>query len=368
MTTTTAPRILTGALLRLLFANVGALTGLYLLLAAVPTYLTSLHVGGAGVGLATGALMLSSLATEMAAPRLIARFGYRVVLGIGLVLLGVPALALTLATTVPAVVGACMLCGLGFGIIVVTAGALVSLTIPPERRGEGLGITGAVASVPGITGLPLGVWLAGHASCAVVFVIAGVAALSGLVVLSGIPSPAPTASSVGVLAGLRTPSLRRPSLVFFATTCAGGIVAAFLPLAVTDVAAPALLVQTVTTTVSRWLAGRYGDRHGAGRMMLPGLLAAALGILLIVVDPFAGMFLFGAGFGVMQNASLTVMLERAQPGEYGTVSAVWNLAYDSGWGLGAAGFGVLATSTGYSMAFIVTAALMLVSLRAVDAR
>jgi Cu/Ag efflux pump CusA len=37
---------------------------------------------------------------------------------------------------------------------------------------------------------------------------------------------------------------------------------------------------------------------------------------------------------------------------------MWNLAYDGGMGLGEAGFGVLATRTGYPAAFALTAALM----------
>ena len=130
----------------------------------------------------------------------------------------------------------------------------------------------------------------------------------------------------------------------------------------------ALLVQTVTTTFARLFAGRYGDRHGAHRLLLPGLLACVLGIFLVVVSPVVAMLVFGAGFGVVQNASLSVMLQRVSKAEYGTVSAVWNVAYDTGWGLGAAGFGVLAGVTGYGTAFVLTAALMLMSLRAVDVR
>jgi predicted MFS family arabinose efflux permease len=47
---------------------------------------------------------------------------------------------------------------------------------------------------------------------------------------------------------------------------------------------------------------------------------------------------------------------------YGTASALWNLAYDAGLGVGGAGFGVLATRTGYQAGFALTAALMLLAL------
>jgi hypothetical protein len=42
------------------------------------------------------------------------------------------------------------------------------------------------------------------------------------------------------------------------------------------------------------------------------------------------------GFGVTQNATQTLMYDRVAESGYGAVSAVWNLAYDGGMGLGAA--------------------------------
>ena len=74
------------------------------------------------------------------------------------------------------------------------------------------------------------------------------------------------------------------------------------------------------------------------------------------------MGLFGAGFGIIQNASMATMLNRVAPSGYGAVSAIWNLAYDLGLGTGAFGFGLVATRTGYPPAFAITAALVLVAL------
>jgi predicted MFS family arabinose efflux permease len=59
---------------------------------------------------------------------------------------------------------------------------------------------------------------------------------------------------------------------------------------------------------------------------------------------------------------MTVMLNRVAPSGYGTVSAIWNLAYDAGIGVGAFGFGVVAARTGYPAAFAVTAVLVLTAL------
>jgi predicted MFS family arabinose efflux permease len=328
--------------------------------------------------------MLSTVVAELATPRLVARFGYRSVFAAGLMLLGAPALALVAATNVATILVVCLIRGLGFGITVVVGSALVASLVPHQRRGEGLGVYGVVVGVPSVVALPLGVWLAGYAGYPPVFVAGALAALAGLTVVAGLPGHQPQQSQpqphqpqpdqpqpvqpLGVVAALRMPALIRPSIVFSATTVAAGIVVTFLPLAVTDasggVAAVALLAHAATATVTRWWAGRYGDRHGSARLLVPGLLVAAVGILALVLtgSPAAvivGAVLFGAGFGVTQNVTLALMFDRVPAAGYGTVSAVWNLAYDAGLGLGAAGFGVLATQTGYPGAFAITAALML---------
>ena len=67
----------------------------------------------------------------------------------------------------------------------------------------------------------------------------------------------------GLLAGLRQAGQLRPSLIFAASTVAGGVVVSFLPLAAGvsgNVAAAGLLAQALTATISRWWAGRRGDR------------------------------------------------------------------------------------------------------------
>jgi predicted MFS family arabinose efflux permease len=356
--------------LALLFVSAfGAATSFYLLLSVVPLYASRAAPGGIGAGLANGTLMAATVAAELVTPRLVARFGYRRVLVVGLLLLGAPALALTASSGIAAIVAVCAVRGVGFGITVVLSSALVAWLVPRERRGEGLGLYGIVIGVPSVTALPLGVWLAQHAGYSPVFAAGAAVTLLGLLVAPGLPAAAPAARGpIGVLAGLRTPALLRPSVVFAATTMAAGVVVTFLPLAVPTgaggLAALALLAQASAATLSRWWAGRHGDRHGMARLLAPGLLATGVGMLALVLaaNPtvlVVGMLVFGAGFGIAQNVTLSLMFERVPASGYGTVSAVWNLAYDAGLGLGAAGFGVLANQTGYPIAFALTAVLVL---------
>jgi hypothetical protein len=128
--------------------------------------------------------------------------------------------------------------GVGFGLNTVVIGALVATALPPERRGEGIGLAGVVACLPAIVALPSGVWLAENAGYPVVITITAVSALAPLAAIPWLTSrdhqaeagPGP-AQSAGLLASLRCGGQLRPSLVFAATTVSAGVVAAFLPLA-----------------------------------------------------------------------------------------------------------------------------------------
>ena len=377
-------RLISGRLALALLSSFGALTSFYLLLSVTPMYAVSAGAGSAEAGVVTGSLMLATVLAEFASARLMRRYGYRSVFAAGALLLGGPALALLGPHSVIAIVAVSIARGLGFGLNTVVIGALVATALPPDRRGEGIGLAGVVACLPAIVALPSGVWLAGHAGYAVVMVITAVSALAPLAAIPWLTSPADhqaetdrqaetgpgTAPPAGLLASLRSGGQLRPSFVFAATTVSAGVVAAFLPLAAGvsgGVAALGLLVQAVASTAARWWAGRHGDRHGHAGLLVPGLLAAAAGMSLLiwVTVPFAlvtGMCLFGIGFGISQNATFALMIDRAPVSGYGTASALWNLAYDAGYGAGPAVFGVFVVYTGYPAAFALTGMLMLAAL------
>jgi MFS family permease len=369
-------RLVSGRLALALLSSFGALTSFYLLLSVTPMYAAAAGAGSAEAGVVTGSLMLTTVLAEFASPRLMRRYGYRTVLAAGALLLGAPALALLASHSVVAIIAVSIARGIGFGLDTVVVGVLVATALPPGRRGEGIGLAGVVACVPAIVALPSGVWLTENLGYAVVVVITAVSALAPLAAIPWLAGPADrrteagSAPSAGLLASLRSGGQLRPSLVFAATTVSAGVVAAFLPLTTGvsgSVAALGLLVQAAASTASRWWAGRHGDRHGHGRLLVPGLLTAAAGmtVLIWVAAPaalIAGMALFGVGFGVTQNVTFALMIDRAPVSGYGTASALWNLAYDAGYGAGPAVFGVFVSCTGYPAAFALTGMLMLAAL------
>jgi MFS family permease len=312
------------------------------------------------------------------------RCGYLPALAAGAVLLAVPTLALLAPGSLAIMVAVSFVRGFGFGLGTVASGALAAELLPPERRGEGLGLYGAVDSAPGIVALPAGIWLADHFGFSLVVVIAAVTALAPVVAFGwlrrqtrglGRGLAAGSEESGGLRAGLRDGAQLRLALIFATSTVAAGVVASFLPLArglSADIAADGLLAQALTATISRWWAGRHGDRHGHARLLVPGLVMGAAGMiamlaLTVPVAVIAGMCVFGIGFGIVQNATLALMMERVPASGIGTASAIWNLAYDAGYGAGPAAFGLFVMHTGYPAGLALTGLLMIVALPAARA-
>jgi MFS family permease len=369
-------RLVSGPLAVVFLSSVATLTSFDLLLSVTPRYVAA-GAGSAGAGFVTGVLLLGTVVAELSASVLMKRYRYRTLLAFAAVLMGLPTLALLSGGQLVLVLAVSCVRGFGFGLSTVVMGAMAAMLLPPERRGEGLGLYGALDCLPGVVALPTGVWLAGRCGYAVVLILTVATALIPLAAFPKLPhmaSPSePDAGRpMGLLAGLRHGGELQLSLIFAATTVAAGAVVSFLPLAAGasgSVAGVGLLAQALTATISRWWAGRNGDRHGHGRLLVPGLMIASAGMIamMCLTTPgalIAGMCLFGAGFGISQNATLAIMIDRMPAAGLGIASALWNLAYDAGYGAGPAIFGLVVGHTGYPAAFTLTGVLMLAAVPA----
>jgi MFS family permease len=365
------PPIVSRALLLRFVSVVASAVGFYLPLAVVPTFAAAAGSGSAA-GLANGALLVATVAGELATPRLIGRIGYRGALAVGLVLLGVPALALLASSSLVVIVAVGALRGVGFALTVVAGGALTASLIPQQRRGEGLALVGLVGGVPSLLALPMGVWLADRFGFGIVFVVTAIVPMLALATVPGLPRrEGAVEPRHGVLSGLRNRAITRPATIFAASAAAAGVVVTYLPLAVdgsaTWLAPAALFAQPAASTLGRWIAGRIGDRRGQGRLLVPGTVLAVIGMAAMSlthspVSVIAGAAAFGTGFGVLQNATLSLMYARVPVAGYATVSAVWNAAYDLGMAVGAIGVGLLIAGTGYTPAFLIVAGAMVPAL------
>jgi predicted MFS family arabinose efflux permease len=353
-----------------LFASFFTMVGFYLLLSVVPLYAERAGGRDSGAGLATAAFMLSTVLAQVGMPRVLARFGYRAVIAAGLLLLGLPAFLYAPLGEVPAILAVTLARGAGFGAAIVALAALVTELAAPGRRGEALGLYGVVLTLPTVFCGALGLWIVERSGYALVFLIGAVTPLIAFFAALGISSPdrREERENAGLLTLFQRPSLLRIFLLFASCTAASGVVVTFLPLSAPGPglfsAATALLLLGFSATFFRWWAGRFGDRRNPRVLLAPGLLCAALGMVALSLEGYAllgGALMFGAGFGMLQNTTLLLTMQRVAKAEYGLGSTLWNVAFDAGTGAGAFVFGFVVGAAGFAWAFYLCAALLVLT-------
>lgn len=372
--------------LLLLAATVGTFSNYAPLLSVVSLWSAEGGAGNGGIGAATGVTMATTVGVQLVMGRLLRRYGLRRLLAVGALILGLPTFAYALSSQLAWVLGVSALRGVGFGLVAVAGSALVAELVPTGQRGRAVGWYGVAVGLPQMVCLPLGVWCAERFGFGVVFAVTGavsvaavplVGLMSGRSVEEDPPRSAPQgtpagdpAASTWTAAALRP--LAGPWTVLIGAACALGGVTSFLPLALEggEAAPTALFVLTSAVIAGRWAAGVFSDRVGAGRLLVPAVVACGLGTggfsLTVGESPgtdvwiaAAAALVYGAGFGVLQNDTLVVMFRRAGPGGHGAASTAWNMAYDAGTGAGAAAIGAASQGLGLGGALAAAAVLIL---------
>ena len=375
----------------LLSLTAAGFAGYSALLSVAPLWAVHGGAGAAGSGLVNGALLLATVLTQGLVPRLLDRFGTARVLGAGLLLLGGPSLLFLVSDQLGWVLAWSIVRGIGFGILTVTGSAAVAHLVAPARHGAAIGAYGAAIAVPQLLILPIGPWLADAIGFWTVFVL-GTLPLLGLLAAPRLGSAlraqqaandrlaAATAAldqeSDGPAAQRRIPpGLLRPMVLLLAVTLAGGALITFAPQfsSVPAATSGGLVLLTATAALARWRVGALADRFGTHRFLWPLVLLTVAGLALAALairDPaatrvlpfLAAMAVVGIAYGGLQNLTLLLSLSAVRQREYGTASAVWNIGFDAGTGLGSVLVGLLAAGFSFPVALLVAAGLSLATL------
>lgn len=384
--TTTGPQRATWTdrgMLALLTMTLAGFSGYAVLLPVAPLWAVHGGADEGGSGLVNGVLLLSTVLTQLTVPGLLRRFGWERVLASGLVLLGLPSLALLASDALGPVLAVSAVRGTGFGILTVTGSAAVAELVDPARRGAAVGAYGLAIAAPQVVLLPLGPWVAEHLT------FTPVLALGALPLLGVAPAIAlgrvldaadrdaatvPEASSDPSPAAGRTPLLvlLRPMLLLLGVTLAGGAVITFAPQMIDHDAlvAAALAILGLTAALSRWRIGAVADRLGPHRFVAPlvVLTTVSTGVLaLAVAQGSAPLFLvaaaaLGLAYGGLQNLTLLLAFATVPRREYGRASAIWNVGFDLGTGLGSVLVGLVAARADFPAALLLAAGVSLATL------
>lgn len=356
----------------LLAMTVLGFSGYAALLPVAPLWAVHGGADSVGAGLVNGVLMLLTVLTQLVVPGALRRLGWAPVLVAGLLLLGLPTAALGLSDSLAAVLGISALRGLGFGVLTVTGSALVAELVEPARRGRAIGAYGLAIAGPQVLFLSAGPWIVDRLGFGLMFALGVLPALGAVPaallarMLDHVPDPQERAPYVRLL---------RPMALLLAVTLAGGALITFVAPMSSSAALStvALLLMTVMAALTRWRVGALADRLGPHRFIWPLALVTVAGMALVswaVRDPQAtdavallvGATLVGASYGGLQNLTLVLAFAAVRRPHYGSASAVWNIGFDAGTGLGSVLVGALAAGTSFSTAMLLGGAVSLLTL------
>lgn len=372
-------------------------TGFFVTISALPAWLALQGTAESLTGLVTTALLIATVMTQIMVQRLKRLLGLTTTLAVGAVALGAPSLLILIDDGFAWVLAISAVRGIGFGILTVLGSMFTARIVPPERRGEAVGIYGLAVALPNLLAVPGGVALvtAGHFE---IVALLGAAPLLGLPVVRHLARATGTDASDGLDSSspveqaeldsghsdehLERQARRRarnaalgPATVLMVVTLTSGGFMTFLPIARPDgaLASVALLVWGTIGGLSRWRVGLIADRVGL-KWLLPassalnivGISTVAAGLLLQGASSWTviviGSAVLGAGYGAVQNLTLVAAFQQARHQQLVTVSSVWNIGFDTGLALGSGLVGMLTVAVPIPGALALTGLLILASL------
>jgi MFS family permease len=381
---TPASTILTPAFVTAAVANFLFFTGLagFVLL---PLHLRQLGATDGQLGLIMACYSATAIVIQPLVGAWVDRGGRRAFLVAGAVLTAAVAL---LFAGAPTALGLFPLLralqGVAFSLFFIANFTVVVDLVPPDRRGEALGIFGISGLVSGAVGPALGELLVRAAGFRGLFLVAGVlpllaAAIAARLPLPAAPRPGPAG---GGLAELVRGLVRAPRLALTLGAAFGlgqGVMFTFFPTYALDLGVRWVGVFAVSYSGAalgvRATAGRLADSIGRRAVIIPALglqaaatvLLAGLGALAhglgLPAGPFLALagLLAGAAHGFLYPALTALVVDVTPPDRRGRVVGVFMAFILLGQAGGAAGFGHLAHLVGYGAMFAILSAMLAVA-------
>lgn len=179
-----------------LIAVAAAFSAFSLMLPVIPLAVIASGQSDALAGATTATFMAITVLTQICTSRLIHAFGYRAVMIVAALLLGLPSLWYAVSLDPASVLIVAAIRGIGFGSLCVAQYALIGEIVPAGMLGKASGLLGVAVGASQMVALPAGLLLvdAGYSFDVVFFVGGGIALIAAFMAIA-IPNVESDASS-----------------------------------------------------------------------------------------------------------------------------------------------------------------------------
>ncbi len=344
-------------------------TAYYLFGAALPLYLNHVrHYSVAAVGILVALASIVQLVATLFVGPFLDRRGARLAMQLGATSYLLAAGLFLLSSSLPAIVAARVLQGIGIALVVPSIFSVVPLVVPTTRQGTALGVVGAFNNVALAVAPPLGLLLLRvnpRALFLAALLAAGLGVLMSWLLRVGLPAGEP-----GRLLKYRG-SWTSLYAITFLCVIYWGVVTAFLPIEVPAVQIANVgwffTADAVAVMAARVPAGYLADRFGARWLLVAGCLTTGAAIAVLTV-PASLLTLVLAGIGTGVSAALLlppILLEltrRSDDSDRGTAMALYNTSFAAAIGAGSLGGAVLIGGLGFHGTLLISIVLTLAAL------
>jgi MFS family permease len=358
------------------FAGIFAVTFCGLLavgavLPVLPRYVHGpLDGGNIAVGVVVGAYAATGLLLRPVAGRLADHRGRRPTVLLGSILVAVSGFLYLVPLGIPGLILARLLLGAGEGTVFTAGSAWIVDLAPPERRGRVIGLYGLAVWSALSVGPLIGELLLHASGYTLVWIFAAVMPLLGALVATRLPDPFHPLPK-----GEHHPLIAReavlPGTALALASIGYAAIAAFVVLHLDHrgVGHGAAVFGAFATMVvlTRLVGGDLPDRAGPARVATFAAATEALGLATIAVASnlvvaLAGALAMGAAFSLLYPSLSLIVVSRIPDTRRGAALGTFTAFFDAGVGIGAPLAGLAAALTDYEGAFLLAAAVALVSM------
>jgi MFS family permease len=359
-----------------LFANVANFfvsLGQQMLVATLPVYIITLGGTTAEAGLVNGAAAITALLARPISGYLADAWRRRPVVLLGCVFYVIANVSYLLSSTVAGLGLGRIFHGFALSNYTTAANTYIADISPQRRRAEAIGFFAATADIGLITGPAIGFAIASAFTFHELFLVS--MAMAILALLSSVFARERRRTMTRTAWSIRTGVISREALpMAWMAFCIGmgiGPLNTFLSIYATTrgIQNPGFYftAQACALLLTRTFAGKLADRRGRTFMIVPGVLAMAIGIGLL---PFAAdlpLFLisavfWGIGFGSAQPASLALLVDRAAGARRALALSTYFMGFDVGIGFGAVALGFVSQEFGWPATWSISAIAILLGL------